>query len=764
MGVPVRPSSFNNQMDSELTSRITGATTQSGYATKAQQFICWLLAIAGLIWALSDSRFRDAEGFVRGVVCLPIAAAIALGLLGYSLGKAWRSAAAWMSLALFGQAVSLQMIEAGQAIHYQHYRPIGVLLASSPWLPALLAIQTAAVLIGLRGRWAAIKSWLSRNFKLWQLIGVAAVFFVTSATVSREISLYLEELPLAAFIQTVNLLNLVLAVWAIPESVLTAWRSRVERLTGWNADENDQRRVDRFAVLAAILAVTLSALLSIFSYQRHPHVGDEIAYLYHARYLATGVLTMPTPAALAAFDLALFDHDAVRWWASPPVGWPLVLAVGVWLKADWLVNPVLAGICVLLAYLFARELYDRRTARLTALLLAMSPWHALVGMSYMTHSASLAFALLAAVAAAYARRNSNLLWALVSGVSVGMVGLIRPLEGAVVGALVGSLVALWMFGVGGKRLKVAAVAAWGLGCAALGAAVFYYNQAITGSPTKFPIMVWADKYMGLNSNAMGFGPDRGDGWQLDPFPGHSPVEGFINANLNITTINTELFGWATGSLILIALLVFAQSPRKLRQGDWLMAALVALVFTAHFFYWFSGGPDFAARYWFLMIVPCVVLTVRGLQLFINRLTSEGHLPHLPKTRALVAVLSLCLMALVNFTGWRAVDKYHHYLGMRPDVRRLADQHHFGKSLIFIRGQKFPDFASAAIYNPIDLKAAEPVYAWDQTPELRAEVLKLYADRQVWIVNGPTITKTGYQIVEGPVSAQTLLEREQTASR
>ncbi len=749
--------------ETSLNTNEPASLANSSFILKASQVLCWLLAVGCAIWALSDSRFRDVEGFIRSGICLPLATTVALLLIGYAFNRPWRAAAAWMALALIGQAVALQMIDAGQQIRYQHYRPLNVLLASSPWLLALLAVQTVIVLIGLRARWTATISWLRRNFKLWQLLGIAAVFVATSATVSREVRLYAQELPLAAFIQTINLLNLVLAVWAIPESVLTAWRSRVERLTGWDADETEEAGLDRFAVTVAILAVVLSVLLSIFSYQRHPHLGDEIAYLYHARYLATGVLTMPTPAALAAFDLDLFDHDAARWWASPPVGWPLVLAAGVWLKADWLVNPVLAGVCVLLAYLLTRELYDRRTARLTALLLALSPWHALVGMSYMTHTASLAFTLLAAVAAAYARKNSNrknsgLMWALLSGISVGMVALIRPLEGFIVGLLIGSLVALWMFGVGGKRLKIPAVMVWGLGCVALGASVLAYNHAITGSPTKFPIMVWADKYMGVNSNAMGFGSDRGNGWPLDPFPGHSPIEGFINSNLNISTINTELFGWATGSLILIALLVFAQSPRKLRQGDWMMVALIALVFTAHFFYWFSGGPDFAARYWFLMIVPCVVLTVRGLQVLINRLSQNGHLPHLPKTRALVAVLALCLMALVNFTAWRAVDKYHHYLGMRPDVRRLADQHNFGKSLILIRGEQFPDFASAAIYNPIDLNAAEPVYAWDQTPELRAEVLKLYADRPVWIINGPTITKAGFQIVEGPTPAQALLEQ------
>ncbi|MFN0109959.1 MAG: glycosyltransferase family 39 protein, partial [Blastocatellia bacterium] len=407
------------------------------------------------------------------------------------MNKVWRNAAAWLAMAMIGQAAALQMIEAGQHIRYQHYRTIPALLASSPWLLAVLAAQTVAVLIGLRGRWATIKNWLGRNFKAWQLIVVALAFVFTSATVSREISLYLQELPFAAFVQTINLLNLALALWAIPEATLTAWRLRVGRLTGWEGVEDG--RVDRFALAAAVGAFLLAAALSFFSYQRHPHLGDEIAYLYHARYLATGVLTMPTPAPLAAFDLDLFDHDAARWYCSPPVGWPLVLALGVLVKADWLVNPLLGGICVLLAFLLVRELYDRRTARLTALLLALSPWHVLVGMSYMTHSVALAFALGAAVAVTWARKSGNVFWALLSGAATGMVGMIRPLEGAIVGGLIG----LWIIGVGGKRLKISGLAAWALGCGVLGAAIFYYNFVLTGSPTKFPIMVWADKYMGV---------------------------------------------------------------------------------------------------------------------------------------------------------------------------------------------------------------------------------------------------------------------------
>jgi hypothetical protein len=621
------------------------------------------------------------------------------------------------------------------------------LVETSPWLLVLVALQTFFVVIGLRNRLSAIRSWLTANFKVWQLAGIAVCFVITSATVSRDISFYLQEVPFAALIQLLNLITIVLAVWAIPESVLTSWRSRVDRLTGW--ESNDVSRLDRFAVWAALFATLLAGLLSYFSYERHPHLGDEVAYLYQARYLAAGVLSMPVPVPIEAFNLDLFDFDATRWYSTPPVGWPLLLSLGVLVKADWLVNPLLAGICVLLAYLLVRDLYNRRTARLTALLLALSPWHALVGMSFMTHMSALAFGLLAAVTVVWARKNGRMIWALISGAATGMVGMIRPLEGAIVGGLIG----LWIIGLGGIRLRISNLAAWILGCGAIGVAIFYYNFLLTGNPTQFPIMVWADKYMGVNSNAMGFGPERGNGWPIDPYPGHSPLDAIINSNLNITAINTELFGWSTGSLILILLFCFWL---RFRKEDWLMAALIAGVFTAHFFYWFSGGPDFAARYWFLTIVPCVVLSVRGLEVLIGRLGHDEYSLLFSRTRVLTGVLAMSLISLIGFTAWRAVDKYHHYNHMRPDVLRLVKANNIGKSLILIRGEQFPDFASAAIYNPIDLKDDAPVYAWDNDPELRNNVIREYSDRPVWVIEGPTITKAGYRILKGPLTADAAL--------
>ena len=115
-----------------------------------------------------------------------------------------------------------------------------------------------------------------------------------------------------------------------------------------------------------------------------------------------------------------------------------------------------------------------------------------------------------------------------------------------------------------------------------------------------------------------------------------------------------------------------------------MIAVTLAVYIPHFFYYFSGGPDFGARYWFLMLIPFVALSVRGIETLQTKLGSRTANPSLAGARVKVGVLSLCLFALVNYFPWRATDKYHHFRGMRPDIRELAADNGFGKSLVLIR--------------------------------------------------------------------------------
>jgi hypothetical protein len=197
--------------------------------------------------------------------------------------------------------------------------------------------------------------------------------------------------------------------------------------------------------------------------------------------------------------------------------------------------------------------------------------------------------------------------------------------------------------------------------------------------------------------------------------------------------------------VLLLLFVFS---RKLIVADYLMIAVIVLNVAVYCLFWYHGGPDFGPRYWYLILVPCLVLTVRGIQFIQDSLSTTS----LALARVAATVLLLCLLTLANYLPWRVLDKYRHYLEMRPDIVQLAHQYNFGPSLVLIRGNEHPDYESAWTYNPLDPQAHETIYAYDRDPATRSKLLKAYSDRMVWVVNGPTLTGTTYKVTMGPVPA------------
>jgi hypothetical protein len=706
------------------------------------RLLLWVSSLSLFTWALLDYRFRDAEGNLRGIFCLPVALGLVLIVLGWAVVGNWRRFGFWLALAVLGQATSLQLIDAGPALHYQHYEPFGVLSTGIyPLLLLVIAAQAAFVSVGFKGRWSKIVAWVRLSFKTWQIAGVGLFFLVSGAAVQRDPSLYIGDLLLAAVVQVLNLGTIVLMVWAMPDQAIAWCKQKIETLFG----EKIGHGMDRFVVLATIWVTLAASILNLLSYQDHPHITDEVAYLYQARFFANGAIALPAPPVPQAFDFYLAEIQPSRWFLPTPPGWPAVLAVGMRLGVPWLVNPILAGLNILLAFLLVQELYDRRIARLTVLLLSLSPWYVFMGMNFMTHTFNLTCALAAAVAVIQCRRTGEARWGLAAGAAVGVATLIRPLDGLIVGVLIG----LWVIGIGGRRLNWTSLAAFALGALVIGGLVLPFNQLLTGSPLVFPLNRYLDTHFGPGKNDLGFGP-RGFDWALQPFSEHNPIAAMINANLNTFSIDVELFGWSIGSLLFVALMLLSGS---LRKSDYLMIAVCAAIFVPYFFYYYSGGPDFGARYWFLMLVPLVVLTIRGIDWVQSKIA-------LGNVQAMMAVLLLSAFALATYFPWRTIDKYYHFWGMRPDIPTLAQEHSFGKSLVLIRGKDtHPDFASAAIYNPLDWNADAPVYAWDSSPSVEADLLRAFPDRPVWIVDAPSLTLRGYQVVEGPYKPGDLATRK-----
>ncbi len=707
----------------------------------------WIAAVAAVAWALVDPRFRNPAGGFDADVLLAVALAAAFGVAAAGWATPVRTAALWLAAAIVGQAASLQLIHAGPVVAYQHYvRPGQLLLGHRPLFVAWLGIQSVLVVAGLARHWPSIRRWLGRSFRPWQLVIIAVVFSLASATLSRSATQYAAEIILATYLQTLALATIVLAVWAVPKRVLDAGHLADIGRLGLPPEPTvvESSRADGVVLVAAAFTLVVTLALAILSYQRHPHVPDEVAYLIQARTFAAGMLWLTPPPVPSGFSVDLLYFGADKVYSVFPPGWSAVLALGVLIRAPWVVNPVLAALNVVLASIVLHRLYDRRTARIGAILLACSPWSLFLGMSFMAHQFTLSCALVATMGILNCRSTRRVWWAWLAGAAMGVISLVRPLDALLVAGLLG----LWSIGLGGKRLSVPAILGMVAAAGAGGVVNLWYNHALTGSARVFPVMEYFDAYYGPRTNALGFGPERGVGWSgLDPLPGHGLTDVVINANFNLFATNIELLGWATGSLLLILLVIVAG---RMNRSDRLLAISAFAVIGIHSFYWFSGGPDFGARYWYLIIVPCIGLTARGVTRLADLIgTPTGH------PRATLGAFCLTVMALVTFVPWRTLDKYYHYRGMQPGVPALAREAGFGRSLVLIEGKRHPDFHSAAVYNPLDLESDGTVYAWDRKPEVRDSLLAHYADRPVWLVAGPSLTGDGYRIKLGPVPASDL---------
>lgn len=659
----------------------------------------------------------------------------------------WRRAAALCAIALFGQLCALGMLKSGA--WGQGFQPLRELFAGATLYALLgLAAQTAAVAWAARGEWSSLRAALAGFAAKWQFGLIFALTVLGGTLLLRSPLEYALGLILTSWIYAVNLLNLLLAAAAIPAGALQRVAQQI-RLKFVVAPENGSETSgwDRaLPWLAALWAAAASGALAWLVFERIPHAPDEVAYWFQAKYFASGRLFLPAPPDAEAFDMLWIMNDGSKWYSVFNPGWPAVLALGFLSGAPWLVNPLLAGLTVLLAHALAVRLYTRWLAHVTVLLLGLSPMFLFMSASFFAQPLALVLALAALVAIEQARATRRVRWGWLAGLALGGLVLVHPYEGV----LIGLVAELWALGIGTRRLPAPALAGLVLVSVAAGGLLLAYNRLLTGEATLDPRQKYFNEKFYPGSLRLGFGPDIGNlGWGNDALPGHSPLEALINANRNLNLVALELFGWGCGSLGLVLIMLLWG---RWARSDGLLLAIIAVVVLGYSLLWYSGA-DFGARYWYQALVPLAALSARGVQAIGRKLLERG-LPADAVIGRLGAFVALAgLTALLAFIPWRSLTKYHHYRGMRPDVRELAEHYKFGHSLVLVQGKVRSDYASAFIFNPPVLSGPGTLYARDLGPEQRDKLQKHFPDRPIWIVAGPSITGGKMQVVAGPSLAE-----------
>lgn len=668
-----------------------------------------------------------------------------------TLPRSWAPSLALIAMALLGHIAMLSLIDSPPFAVYQHYWPWSQFLSRRPIGLFVLVFQ-ASVCLGLTYRARRDLVEASRRIApAWTLLLAVGVLGFSSAIPTESVSRSVGEAVMSCVVMGIAGLNYILAIRALPLEGLRRIRAALSRKLTISADRGVRPWDRRLPIVAAVWVLIVSSVVAVWVFERVPHIDDSVAYLFQAKYMSTGTLWLQRPPDPESFGVAHLIVDGDKWYSKFFPGWPAVLALGVILGVPWLVNPLLASASVLLTHAVVRRIYDLRTAHAVTLLISVSPWLLFLSGSMMAHAASLFWLMLALLAIDCQRGRSISVWAPVAGASLGMLFLTRPFEATLVGPVVG----LWGLGLGARRLSIGALATVGGTAAMVASLYFLYNAVMTGSPGLAPHQVWGNLFLGPGIDVFGFGPNVGNVpmWRnQDPLPGHGLADVVLNTNKNLALTNFELFGWAFGSL---ALACVALQPRGLQRRDGLIVGLILSVIIGHAFYWAHGGPDFGARYWYLLIVPLTILTVRGADMALFGLSASRGDSQAIAARVAAFVALASLGALLAVVPWRATVKYHRYRGIGRDFATLAEVRGITDAIVIVRSPERSDYQAAFTFNPPTLDGKGNVFVRDTGGKHLADVLKYFAGRAVWLVGRDPDTDRRLRVLAGPLPPGTL---------
>jgi len=370
-------------------------------------------------------------------------------------------------------------------------------------------------------------------------------------------------------------------------------------------------RSDRIAVLISLLAILAGYLVNERIFENLAHIEDEIAYIWQARAIAGGQLTLPTPPEPKSFLVPfVVDHNGERF-GKYPLGWPVLLSIGEKLGVRSLVNPLLAGLGVWLTYLLGKRIFSEIVGLLAAGLTLTSPFFLMNSGSLLSHPLGLvlsaAFALSWMDAFYSDRSPPGWLPMLTAACSLGLLALTRPLTAAAIAI---------PFGLHGLYLLIRKdwatrrrLILFGLIVLFISSLHFLWQYAVTGDPTLNPYTLWWDY------DTIGFGPGHGHS-----STGHTLEQARINTRHSLRVGWKDLFGWLKYSWIFLPIGLLSLFRNR---GSWLLGSVFPMLVLVYSAYWI-GSSLFGPRYFYEGLFSLTLFSASGIALLAGWPTRPGE--------------------------------------------------------------------------------------------------------------------------------------------
>ncbi len=356
---------------------------------------------------------------------------------------------------------------------------------------------------------------------------------------------------------------------------------------------------DRIALLFSLVVILGAAFIAGSIFENMAHLEDEFAYIWQAKTIAGSDLTLPSPDYSSSFLIPfVVDHQGLRF-AKYPLGWPVVLSLGIRTGLRNWVNPILAGIAIWFVYKLAKRLFNEKVGILSVVLLGTSPLFLIQAGTLLSHVWSLvlvsAFSLFWFDCLDADQQTGLWFKGISAGVCLGLVGLTRPLTMAAISIpfLIHGIFQM----IRGNRVQRRVVFLIGGSALFVTCLHFVWQWALTGDLLTNPYTLWwpYDKY--------GFGP----GYGVVP-GGHSPLQGWWNTKHSLHAGLSDLFGWG---LISWLFLPFGLIKGRKSSSVYLLLGIFVSLVILYSVYWIGSwllGP----RYYFEALPGLTIITALGI--------------------------------------------------------------------------------------------------------------------------------------------------------
>lgn len=329
-----------------------------------------------------------------------------------------------------------------------------------------------------------------------------------------------------------------------------------------------------------------------------PRIIDATTYLLQARILADGSFAFSPPGALSSFNgrflLITPEHQLAG--IFPP-GYPLILALGVWIGLPLVVNPMIGAALGIATSELGRLWFDERTGRLAGVLSALCATLRYHSADTMSHAWAALLVVGTLLSATWSVRNVGR--PCIAGLCAGWLFATRPLTGLVF-IVAAAMVVLY---TSRTRLSSAVRFAAGLFPGIVFWALYQWATTGTFSTTQGEYYTRGDFPAGCFS--LGFGADIGCHHEHGDFLSKYQPAGFgLSEAWDVTTRRLGLHHIdianlpGFGGLVLAALF----SVRKTPALGWTLGLVVTHMAAYAMFYFDGNYPGGGARL-FVDVLP-----------------------------------------------------------------------------------------------------------------------------------------------------------------